>query len=94
MKSHTKRWTSVWSRYLFSVEIYKKTDSEYVRKGTCSIFIFAEPLSGWSYASVQKRRTAEDLALEIKLLLTECIRSIKNYPGNGQLKCTCAGIAV
>lgn len=49
-----------------------KTDSEYVRKGTCSIFIFVEPLSGWRYASVQEHRTAEDWALEIKRLLTEC----------------------
>ena len=50
----------------------QKTDSEYIRKGTCSIFIFAEPLTGWRYASVQERRTAEDRALEIKHLLTEC----------------------
>ena len=50
----------------------QKTDSEYIRKGTCSIFIFVEPLSGWRYASVQERRTAEDWALEIKHLLTEC----------------------
>ena len=50
----------------------QKTDSEYIRKGTCSIFIFVEPLSGWFYASVQERRTAEDWALEIKRLLTEC----------------------
>lgn len=50
----------------------QKTDSEYVRKGTCSIFIFVEPLSGWRHASVQERRTAEDWAAEIKRLLTEC----------------------
>ncbi len=50
----------------------KKTDSEYIRKGTCSIFIFVEPLSGWRYASVREQRTAEDWAAEIKYLLTEC----------------------
>lgn len=50
----------------------QKTDSEYIRKGRCSIFIFVESLSGWRYASVQERRTAEDWALEIKRLLTEC----------------------
>jgi hypothetical protein len=27
----------------------KKVDSEYVRNGTCSIFIFTEPLCGWRY---------------------------------------------
>ena len=50
----------------------KKTDSEYIRKGTCSIFILVEPLSGWRYASVREQRTAEDWAAEIKYLLTEC----------------------
>ena len=37
----------------------QKTDSGYIRKGTCSIFIFVEPLSEWRYTSVQERRTAE-----------------------------------
>ncbi len=50
----------------------QKTGSEYVRKGTCSIFIFVGPLSGWRHASVQEHRTAVDWAFEIKYLLTEC----------------------
>ncbi len=41
----------------------QKTDSEYIRKGTCSIFIFVEPLSGWRYTSVREHRTAEDFRL-------------------------------
>ncbi|MCI9019981.1 MAG: IS630 family transposase [Eubacterium sp.] len=54
----------------------QKTDSEYIRKGTCSIFIFTEPLRGWRYSHVRKTRTAVDWAEEIKYLLTEC------YPDN------------
>ena len=70
MKSHTRYRTTVWSRCLCAVEIYKKRIPNI--SVTCSIFIFAEPLSGWRYAGVQERRTAEDRALEIKRLLTEC----------------------
>ena len=50
----------------------QKIDSEYIRKGTCSIFIFTEPLRGWRYSHVRERRTALDWAKEIKYLLTEC----------------------
>lgn len=50
----------------------QKTDSEYVREGTCSIFVFTEPLRGWRHSHVRKTRTALDWAEEIKYLLTEC----------------------
>ena len=46
----------------------RKTDSEYVRNGTCSIFAFVEPLSGKHHASVHEHRTAIDWALEIQYL--------------------------
>lgn len=45
-----------------------KTDHEYIRNGTCSIFVFVEPLGGTRYASVHERRTAVDWALEIRHL--------------------------
>lgn len=48
----------------------KKIDYEYERKGTCSIFVFTEPLTGWHYANARNRRTAIDFAHEIKKLLT------------------------
>lgn len=51
---------------------FQKTDSEYMRKGTCSIFIFTEPLAGWRHTSVRTQRRAVDWAEEIKYLLTEC----------------------
>jgi hypothetical protein len=46
-----------------------REDYEYVRKGTCSIFIFTEPLAGWRYAQAFPRRTKKDWALRIKWLL-------------------------
>ncbi len=48
-----------------------KPDAEYERRGTCSIFVFAEALAGWRHASVRERRTKLDWAEEIRCLLTE-----------------------
>jgi len=48
----------------------KREDNEYKRNGTCSIFMFTEPLAGWRYAHARERRTKIDWALEIKELLT------------------------
>jgi len=45
-----------------------KTDSEYVREGTCSIFAFVEPLGGVRHVSVREHRTAIDWAEEIQYL--------------------------
>lgn len=47
-----------------------KIDNEYKRNGTCSIFMFAEPLGGWRYVNARERRTKIDWAEEIKTLLT------------------------
>lgn len=47
----------------------QKSDSEYVRNGTCSIFMFNEPLAGWRSVSVREHRTATDWAEEIKALV-------------------------
>lgn len=49
----------------------KKVDSEYVRKGTCSIFAFVEPLGGRHHTSVREHRTAVDWAEEIKYMVDE-----------------------
>ena len=46
-----------------------KTDFEYIRNGTCSIFVFNEPLGGIRHVSVRERRTAVDWAEEIKYLV-------------------------
>ena len=49
----------------------KKLDSEYIRCGTCSIFVFTEPLANYRHISVRKQRTKRDWAEEIRYLLTE-----------------------
>ena len=48
-----------------------KYDCEYVRKGSCSIFLFTEPLGGWRKAHALSRRTCEDWAKQMKWLLDE-----------------------
>ena len=47
----------------------EKQDGDYVRKGTCSIFVFTEPLSSWRHVSVSERRTKIDWANQIRELL-------------------------
>lgn len=47
----------------------KLVDNEYIRKGTCSIFIFTEPLKGWRTVSVLERRTRKDWAKQVAELL-------------------------
>ena len=47
----------------------EKVDSEYKREGTCSIFIFTEPLAGWRYAEEFEHRTKVDWAHRVKWVL-------------------------
>jgi hypothetical protein len=47
----------------------ERQDGEYIRNGTCSIFIFTEPLAGWRHVEVCERRTRIDWANQIKELL-------------------------
>jgi len=47
----------------------QKEDYEYVRKGTCSIFVFTEPLKGWRHVYARERRTKVDWAWMIRELL-------------------------
>jgi transposase len=44
----------------------EKIDSEYVRCGTASIFMFTEPLGGWRHVTALKTRTKGDFALMMK----------------------------
>ena len=41
-------------------------DSEYVRNGTCSIFLFTEPLAGFRHAKALEHRTKTDWAKQMK----------------------------
>jgi hypothetical protein len=47
-----------------------KVDSEYVRCGTCSIFVWVEPLAGHRRVVARQQRTRVDWAHEIDQLLT------------------------
>jgi hypothetical protein len=47
----------------------EKVDCEYEREGTCSIFIFTEPLAGWRYAEAFEHRTKKDWAHRVKWVL-------------------------
>ena len=51
----------------------QRIDNEYLREGTCSLFIFTEPLAGWRSVTARNRRTAIDWGQEIKHM-------IGNYP--------------
>jgi hypothetical protein len=51
-----------------------KVDSEYVRRGTCSIFVWVEPLAGHRRVNARRRRTRRDWAHEVDQLLT------RDYP--------------
>ena len=48
----------------------RKEDSEYVRHGTCSIFVWVEPLRGWRRVDAQPHRTKIDWARQVERLLT------------------------
>jgi hypothetical protein len=48
----------------------RKEDSEYVRHGTCSIFVWVEPLAGWRHVDAQPQRTKIDWAHQVQRLLT------------------------
>jgi hypothetical protein len=43
-----------------------KVDNEYQRNGTCSIFVFIEPLAGWRHVEALLRRTKKDWAHKIQ----------------------------
>lgn len=47
----------------------KRVDYEYERNGTASIFMFAEPLSGFRQASARIQRTKADWAIEVAHIL-------------------------
>ena len=48
----------------------RKEDSEYVRCGTCSIFVWAEPMAGRRRVVARRQRTRIDWAHEVDQLLT------------------------
>ena len=51
-------------------------DNEYVRNGTCSIFLFTEPLAGWRHAEAKQQRTRTDWQSASSGCLTKGIRTL------------------
>lgn len=49
----------------------KRYDYEYIREGTCNIFGFFEPLTGWREMKVTSQRTSVDFAQCMKQLVDE-----------------------
>ena len=49
--------------------IARRYDTEYVRNGTCELFMFVAPLEGWRRAEVTERRTKKDWSYQIKKLV-------------------------
>jgi len=49
----------------------EKVDGEYERMGTCSLFLFTEPLTGWRHVEARPRRTRQDWAAMVKWLLDQ-----------------------
>jgi hypothetical protein len=58
-------------------------DHEYERKGTASLFLFTEPLTGWRRVDAKPRRTAVDWAHQVKSLLDD------HYPEAQQIRLVC-----
>ena len=49
----------------------RKQDYEYVRNGTCTIWVFVEPLGGWRRTNGTERRTCVDWAQQVKALVDD-----------------------
>jgi hypothetical protein len=48
----------------------RREDSDYLRRGTCSVFVWVEPLRGWRHVDAQPQRTRIDWARQVARLLT------------------------
>lgn len=55
----------------------RKVDCEYERKGTCSIFMFTEPLIGWRKACAFPQRRAKEWAEQIKWLVDDVYSGVE-----------------
>lgn len=47
----------------------RKIDYQYVREGTCTVWMFVEPLGGWRSVRVSARKTAVDWAHQVRDLV-------------------------
>jgi hypothetical protein len=65
----------------------KRIDCKYERKGTASIFMFAEPLSGFRQVAARPRRTRVDWAHEVAQLIDGQYADRDGVPGKSLLAC-------
>jgi hypothetical protein len=47
----------------------ERYDCEYKREGTANLLLFVHPLQGWRHVNVTKRRTTQDFAQPMRLLV-------------------------
>jgi hypothetical protein len=47
----------------------ERYDYEYERNGTCNLFVFCQPLTGWRHVEVTERKTKQDWAYAIRDLV-------------------------
>ncbi len=47
----------------------QRLDYEYIRHGTCNVFVIVEPLRGWRHLTVTERRTNIDFAHQMRWLV-------------------------
>ena len=55
----------------------RKVDCEYTRKGSCSIFMFTEPLGAWREAHALPQRRTEEWAHQMKWLIDEVYPNVE-----------------
>ena len=55
----------------------RKVDCEYARKGSCSIFMFTEPLGSWREAHALPQRRTEEWAYQMKWLIDEVYPNVE-----------------
>lgn len=51
--------------------IPKRVDYEYIRNGTCNVFVLVEPLRGWRHLCVTDHRATADFAAQMRWLVDE-----------------------
>ncbi|MCQ8195652.1 hypothetical protein NP777_47120, partial [Streptomyces sp. RCU064] len=73
-------------------------DSEYIRRGTYSIFVWVEPLRGWRRVQALPQRTRTDWAGQVKQLLNvdypdaETVVLVMEQPQHPRHRLTVRGI--
>lgn len=49
----------------------RRNDYEYERRGNCNLFVVVQPQEGWRHLEVTERRTSQDFAHQMRILVDE-----------------------